>query len=426
MTNIKKHFTFNLLVLGLLLASPMAQAQEISLTIDSCFALAERNYPLVKQYSLLEKSAEYSLANVNKSTLPQLSIAGQATYQSAVTELPFALPGSDIEPVSKDQYRLYGDVNQPITALFTIKDQKALVQANTGIEAQKIEVALYQIKERINNLYFGILLIDGQIAQVTLMSKDLQTGIDKINSAIDNGVALPSDADNLQAELLKANQRIIELTSNRQAYAAMLGHFIGIEIDANTALLQPAPITTHTEINRPELDLMDLQLQTLQLQTKLINHKKLPMLSAFAQGGIGRPALNMLSNEVEPYYIGGLRLNWNLSSFYTNTNEQQLIQLNQDGIKVQKEVFEFNTTVALEQQNADVLKAQALIKSDQEIIQLREGIIATAQLQLENGTATSNDYLIAVNAKDQAQQNLLLHQIQLVMAQYQHQITSGN
>lgn len=409
----------------LLLSGPMANAQ-VRLSIDSCFALAERNYPLVRQYRLIEKSVEYSIENANKSTLPQLSIAGQATYQSAVTELPFDMPGTTVEPLSKDQYRLYGEVNQPITTLFTVKDQKSLLQGNSSIETQKIEVALYKVKERINNLYFGILLIDGQIKQVSLICKDLQTGIDKINTAIANGVALPSDADNLKAELLKAKQRIIELKANRQAYTAMMGHFIGREIAESTELELPQAIASTSDINRPELEVLDLQLQNIHLQNKLIGYKKLPMLSAFVQGGVGRPALNMLSNEMEPYYLGGLRFNWNISSFYTNKNEKKLLALNQDGIGVQKEVFLFNTQVALEQQNADVLKAQELMESDREIIKLRERIKQTTQLQLENGTANSNDYLTAVNAQDQAQQNLLLHQVQMVMAQYNQQITSGN
>lgn len=409
----------------LLLSGPMANAQ-VRLSIDSCFALAQRNYPLVRQYRLIEKSAEYSIENANKSTLPQVRIAGQATYQSAVTALPFDMPGTTIEPLSKDQYRLYGEVNQPITTLFTVKDQKSLLQGNSSIETQKIEVALYKVKERINNLYFGILLIDGQTRQVSLMCKDLQTGIDKINTAIANGVALPSDADNLQAELLKANQRIIELKANRQAFTSMMGHFIGMEIMESTELELPKALVSTSDINRPELELLDLQLQNIYLQNKLIGYKKLPMLSAFVQGGVGRPALNMLSNEVEPYYIGGLRFNWNISSFYTNKNEKKLLALNQDGIGVQKEVFLFNTKVAMEQQNADVLKAQELMESDRKIIKLRERIKQSTQLQLENGTANSNDYLTAVNAQDQAQQNLLLHQVQMVMAQYNQQITSGN
>jgi hypothetical protein len=90
----------------------------------------------------------------------------------------------DIPTISKDQYRLYGEVSQSITDLFTVKDQKEYINTNSEIETQKTEVELYKLRERINNLYFGILLIDAQIQQTELLKKDIQSGIDKTNVAI--------------------------------------------------------------------------------------------------------------------------------------------------------------------------------------------------------------------------------------------------
>jgi len=396
-----------------------------SLNIDSCYTMAKRNYPLVKQYALIEKSKEYSIDNANKSYLPQFNIAGQATYQSEVTQLPISLPNVSIEPLSKDQYKLYGEVSQPITDLFTVKDQKELVEANSEIEEQKIEVELYKLKERINNLFFGVLLIDAQIQQTELLKKDIQSGIDKTNTAIENGTALKSSADNLKAEMLKANQRTIELKSNRKGYAAMLSLFINQPITENTTLIKPSPQIISNTINRPELKLYDLQKKTFEVQSKLINAKNLPRFSLFFQGGLGRPALNMLSNDLNGYYIGGLRLNWNLTGLYTYNKEKKILALNQNGLDIQRDVFLFNTNLNLQQQNSEITKVQELIETDNSIITLRESIKNTTKNQLENGTATTNDYLTAVNAQDQAQQNLLLHQIQLLIAQYNYQTTSG-
>jgi outer membrane protein TolC len=397
-----------------------------SLNIDSCYTMAKRNYPLVKQYALIEKSKEYSIDNANKNYLPQFNIAGQATYQSEVTQLPISLPNVSIEPLSKDQYKLYGEVSQPITDLFTVKDQKELVKANAEIEGQKIEVELYKLKERINNLFFGMLLIDAQIQQTELLKKDIQSGIDKTNTAIENGTALKSSADNLKAELLKANQRTIELKSNRKGYAAMLSLFINHPITENTTLIKPSPQIISNTINRPELKLYDLQKKTFDVQSKLITARNLPRFSLFFQGGLGRPALNMLSNDLKGYYIGGLRLNWNLTGLYTYNKEKKILALNQNGLDIQRDVFLFNTNLNLQQQNSEVTKVQELIETDNSIITLRESIKNTTKNQLENGTVTTNDYLTAVNAQDQAQQNLLLHQIQLLMAQYNYQTTSGN
>ena len=400
--------------------------QVTSLTIDSCFEMAKRNFPLVKQYALIDKSKAYSIDNANKSYLPQFNIGGQATYQSAVTHIPISLPNVKIAELSKDQYKLYGEVSQAITDLFTTNDYRELISANAEIEGQKIEVELYKLKERISNLFFGILLIDAQIQQTELLKKDIQSGIDKVNTAIAYGTALKSSADNLKAELLKANQRTIELKSNRSGYAAMLSYFIDQTVDETTFLIKPSPQIISSTINRPELKLFDFQKRTFEVQNKLIKAKNLPRLNLFLQGGLGRPALNMLSNDVNLYYLAGLRLNWNLAGLYTYKNEKQILSLNQKGLDIQKEIFLFNTNVILHQQNSEVSKMQELIETDNSIITLRESIKNKTKVQLENGTATSTDYLIDVNAQDQAAQNLILHQIQFLMTQYNYQITSGN
>jgi outer membrane protein TolC len=411
----------------LLMCSHWAMAQQSnSLSLDNCLEMAKQNYPLIKQYTLIEKTKEYSIANAQKGYLPQFNVAGQATYQSDVTRVPISLPNVDIPTMSKDQYRLYGEVSQSITDLFTVKDQKEYINANSEIETQKTEVELYKIRERINNLYFGILLIDAQIKQTELLKKDIQSGIEKTNVAIANGVALKSTADNLKAELLKADQRTIELKATRKGYADMLALFIGNPIDENTVLEKPHRQMLTNTINRPELKLFDLQKKSFDVQEKLITAKNLPRLSAFFQGGIGRPGLNMLDNDLKGYYIGGLRLSWNITGFYTYKNEKKMLANNQSMIDIQRETFLFNTNLTLKQQNADITKMQDLIETDKSIVTLRESVKNTTQNQLTYGTATTNDYLIAVNAEDQAKQSLILHEIQLLMTEYNAQTTAGN
>lgn len=397
-----------------------------SLSLDNCLEMAKQNYPLIRQYTLIEKTKEYSIANAQKAYLPQFTVAGQATYQSAVTQIPISLPSVDIPTMSKDQYKLYGEVSQSITDLFTVKDQKEYINANSEIEVQKTEVELYKLRERINNLYFGILLIDAQIKQTELLKKDIQSGIEKTNVAIANGVALKSTADNLKAELLKADQRTIELKATRKGYADMLALFIGNPIDENTVLEKPHRQMLTNTINRPELKLFDLQKKSFDVQEKLITAKNLPRLSAFFQGGLGRPGLNMLDNDFQGYYIGGLRLSWNITGFYTYKNEKKMLANSQSMIDIQRETFLFNTNLTLKQQNADITKMQELIETDKRIVTLRESVKNTTQNQLTYGTATTNDYLIAVNAEDQAKQNLILHEIQLLMTEYNTQTTAGN
>ncbi|SFL24148.1 TolC family protein [Proteiniphilum acetatigenes] len=409
---------------GWLIVAGCIQAQSISL--EECYQWAESNYPLVKQYALIEKTQSYSIANASRGSLPQLQIGGQASYQSDVTQIPLSLPNVDIPVMSKDQYKLYGEISQPITDLLTVKRQKELIDANARVEEQKIEVELYKLKERINQLYFGILLMDEQIAQVRILQKDLQSGINKNSVAIANGIVLKSSADMLRAELLKTEQRVIELKAVRKGYADVLALFIDRDISENTILERPSAVTSLSGINRPELQLFEMQKQTFEVQNKLVDTQILPRFSLFLQGGYGRPALNMLNNDFDLYYIGGVRFAWNISGFYTHKREKRLLVLSQNAVDVQKELFLFNTNLTLKQQNNEIIKLEELIEADKEIIRLRENVKLAAQSQLEHGTVTANDYLTYVNAEDQARQNLILHEMELLMAQYKLKTTAGS
>lgn len=417
--------TMTISFLSLVATASYAQVRK-TLTLDTCYKLAEAHYPLVKQYGLIEKTEAYSIANASKGYLPQINIGGQATYQSDVTRIPVSLPNIDIPALSNDQYKLYGEVAQPITDLFTVKDQKALINADMAVEKQNIAVELYKLRDRINQLYFGIQLIDGRIVQNDILKKDIQSGMNKNKTAIANGVALKSSADLLRAEMLKADQQLIDLQTTRKGYEDVLSALIGDSIDEHTVLEKPLPVTLISEINRPELRLFATQKQTFEAKNKLIDAKTWPRFSLFFQGGYGKPALNMLKNEFDMYYIGGVRLTWNISGFYTQKKEKQLISLSQSTLDIQKETFLFNTNLLLKQQSNEIARLGALIQTDKDIIKLRESVKLSAQNKLEYGTATTNDYLTYVNAEDQAKQNLILHEIQLLMAQYNFKTTTGN
>jgi len=421
----------NIWALLIIFAGLNAFAQtNAELAIDSCYTKAKRNYPLVKQYDLIEKSKTYSLDNVSKGYLPQVNIGGQATYQSDVTQptlnqnLPGALP--IFETISKDQYKVNGEIVQPITDLFTLTNQKEMVEKNAEIDVQKLEVELYKLRGQIDQIYFGMLLIDEQVKQNEILKKDIQAGIEKTTAAIANGIALKSNLDLLKAEMLKANQRTIELKAGRQSYADMLALFIGQAVGENTSISKPAMPIFSPAINRPELEMFEKQKQIYDIQGKIVNAKNLPRFNLFFQSGMGRPALNMLSNDFDFFYIGGLRLNWNLANFYTSKNEKKLLGFNQNNLDIQKETFLFNTSLVVKQQLNEITKIEELIKTDLEIIALRESVKTTAQGQLANGVITTNDYLTYVNAEDQARQNLLLHQTQLLMVLYNNQTTTGN
>lgn len=418
-----KHLFFIVGILGLAF-SVNAQIPD-PITLEECYNLARQNYPLVKQQELIQKSKEYSIENISKAYLPQFAINGQATYQSEVTEIPVKLPNTIIPGLSKDQYKIYAEVNQTVFDGGVKRLQKQSIDADAAVDQQKIEVELYKLKDRINQLFFGILLANEQLLQTEILKKDIQLGISKTNAAIANGTALKSSADALQAELLKTDQRSIELKSVSRAYRDMLGLFINRPLDENSILEKPIKISAAQTINRPELTLYDTEKKLFDIQNLLINAKNLPKAGLFLQGGYGRPALNMLKNDFNAYYIGGLRLNWSLSGLYTSKKEKALLDIKSKTVDLQKEIFLFNTNITLKKQNAEISKLEELIRSDNDIIQLRTRIKNTALTQLEYGVINSSDYLREVNAEDQAKQTQLLHEIQLLMALYDQQTTTG-
>ncbi|HRK55032.1 MAG TPA: TolC family protein [Cyclobacteriaceae bacterium] len=407
---------------------PLFTQAQSSLTIEMCHELARNNYPLIQQKQLIEQSTAYSIANIGSGHLPQISINAQATYQSDVTQVPMAAPGFNIEPLSKDQYKIFGEVSQSLYDGGAIKGQKSLTETKGHVEDQQLEVELYKIKERINQLFFGILLVDEQTAQIELLQKDLERNIKRAEAAVKNGTAFKMSVELLQAENLKATQRMIETQSMREAYITMLGYFINQPLDETTVLTRPTVLTFEDQpvLSRPELTLFNYQRELLGTQYELGKTKTLPRVGLFLQGGYGKPALNQLKNEFDTYYLGGIRLSWSLSGFYNSKRDKQLRDLNLQQVNAQKETFEFNTNLLTTQQKQELNKLNKLIEVDDQIIELRTSIKTTAEAQQENGVITTNDYLRELNAEDQAKQNRLLHEMQLLMALYAYQNTIGN
>ena len=406
-----------------------AMAQDTSLlTLAQAYDLAQKNYPLIKQKDLVRQTADLSISNLSKGYLPQLSISGQATYQSDVTKVNVPISGINIESPAKDQYKVVAEASQLIYDGGVIKQQKVYQQLNENVQQQQLEVELYKVKERINQLYLGILFLDEQMKQTDLVKNDLNTGIKTVEAQVSNGVAFKSNLNVLRAELLKADQNTIQLQASRKGMLETLGLFLNKPLAEDRKLEMPSTanlVVTDTQVQRPELKSFSLQQDLIKSQDKLINAKNLPRTSLFVQGGYGRPALNLLENKFDFYYIGGVRLNWSLGGFYTSKKEKQLVEVNKRIVDVQKDVFMLNTNASLKTQQSEIEKLQQLIVSDAEIIGLRKSVKEAAQAQLNNGVITVNDFLQQVNAEDQARQALIMHQVQLLQAQINYETILG-
>jgi len=413
------HFSF------LLYGGSALTQQKNTVTLEQCYHLAETNYPLTKERGLIRETKDYTIANISKGIYPQLAVSGTATYQSDVTNI--SIPGFLSLKIPKDQYIVYGDLSETLTDFGINNRKKELSRTDAELQEENLNTQLFSLKDRINQLFFGVLLIDGQLEQNELSKQDIRTGMAKVVTAINNGTDFNSSLNKLKAELLKTDQHSIDLRASRQAYTIMLGLFINQTINENTILIQPAVPILSDSINRPELRSYDLQIRSYLEQQRLNNISNYPHLSAFFHGGIGRPSpLNLLSEDLSPFYITGLRLDWNIGGLYTFRKDRLINSNNRGIVLAERSTFLFNTGLTLQQQNADMIRYQQLIKSDNEIIELRDSVKQSSTLQLQNGVISANDFLLDINAEGQARQDRVVHQVQLLMSQYNHKTTSGN
>lgn len=393
-------------------------------TLEECRRDAQLNYPLVKQYSLLEKAKEYNLDNASKGYLPQLSLSAKASYQSEVTELPVQVPGIDIKGLSKDQYQVMLELKQNIWDGGDIRSRKRLVRAESEVDREKLNVDMYALNERVDQLYFGILLLEEQLMQNQLLQDDLERSYGQIAAYVKNGIANQADLDAVKVEQLNAKQKRIELVSMRQSYLDMLSLMTGEKMASDVRLVKPADEElVSMGNNRPELLWFDAQDGRLKIQEEALKNNLMPRLGLFVQGAYGNPGLNMLKNEFSPYYVAGIRLSWNFGSLYTLRNDRTLIRNSRLQIESNRDVFLFNTRLQATQQSGAVYSMRKQMVDDEEIIRLRTNIRKAAEAKVANGTLTVTEMLREITAENLARQTRAIHEIQLLMNIYQLKYT---
>lgn len=410
---------------GSLILSSRLMAQ--TLTLDEVISKATAQYPLLKQKDFINQTAQLSINNLNKSFWPQASLNGQASYQSDVTSLTIPLPGVTMNPLQKDQYRIFADISQVVYDGGLVSHQKKIEGWKAVVEDQKVEVEVTALRDRLTQIYLGILLTDRQIQQISLIKEDLLSGIRWMEAQLQQGAVLRSQLQVLQAEELRTEQRLTETQASRKALVETLGLYLNQNIaDPTVFSVPPSPVISTSEINRPELTLLNGQKEMVTEQAKIINARNCPRTSAFLQAGYGRPGLNMLKNSFEPFYIAGIKINWTIGNLYTAKSEKKILEINNRTIDLQKEVFILQTTIKQKQQLTEIAKWEQFIRMDTAIIALRKDIRQVAKAQLENGSITTSDYLREVNAEDAARQNLILHELQLLLARINYANITGS
>ena len=394
------------------------------LSIEACYEKARANYPLIKQYGLIEKTKEYNLSNAAKGYLPQVTFSAQATYQSDVTEIPIdldaiGLTGVEIPSVSQDQYKMELALSQTLWDGGAIRSERKTLRTQAEVDQRDMDVSMYAINERVNQLYFGVLLAEAQLEQNKVLQAELRRSCEQVSSYIKNGIANQSDLDAIQVDLLKAKQTEAQFEHTKRAYREMLSRLIGEEIGEETRLVKPEAVRPLTkENNRPELELYQAQIRNLRAQDSRITAGMMPKLGLFVTGGYGKPGLDMFEDNFKAYYLAGVRLSWNLGSLYTVKDDRRKIQTSIRAIETQRETFLFNTSLDVAQRDASIDKYVAQLSYDDEIIALRGSVKRASEAKMANGTLSGTDLTRDIHAEQSAIQDKILHEIELLMAIY--------
>ena len=407
--------------------SAMAQS------LDECQRAAERNYPLIAQHDLIARTTDLTVANIQKGWLPQLTATAQATYQNAVAAWPDEMKGLmqqmgiDMKGLAKDQYRVGLDLQQTVFDGGTISAQKQVAREQGAVQQAQLDVDLYRVRQRVNEMYFGLLLLEDQIRLNKDLQEQLASNEKKLTSMVKHGTAAQCDLNNVTAERLNVVQQLTTLESQRRVLMAMLGTFCGIEV---TQVSKPGAVDATAGNNRPELRLIDSQLRLADAQDRALKTALLPRLGLFAQGYYGYPGYNMFKDMVRRDWswngMVGARLTWNIGALYTHHNDKAKVQLQREMAENQREVFLFNNRLEQMQQDEAIDRYRRLMAQDEEIIALRQQVRKAAESKLSHGIIDVNDLVRDINSETAARVQQSIHEIEMLKQMYDLKYTTNN
>ncbi len=417
-------------VLLTVLASAAIGLYAQTVTLDDCRRTARENYPVSRQYGLVEQSEQYSISNAARAWIPQVRFSAQATWQTDAASFPdelnslLAAMGKEINGMRQDQYKLALDVTQNIWDGGKASADKTIAKAQAQADRLSADIDLYTLESRIDDLYFGILLLEGQTEQTEKRIALLEENLRRCQVMADNAVLLQSDADAVAAEVLTAGQALEQMRYSQAAYREMLSLLTGQDL-TQARLLLPAEQETglSQESHRPELQLFDARASVLQAQEKALKSASMPQFSLFAQGWYGYPGLNMFDNMMNAKWslnaVMGVRMVWNIGAYYTQNNRLNQLRISQQQIAVQRDVFQFNNRMQQTQENSEIIRLRRAVQDDERILSLRQSVRKAAETKHENGIIGTTELLQAITDESTAQAAQTIHKIELLKKTYE-------
>ncbi|MDE6369803.1 MAG: TolC family protein, partial [Muribaculaceae bacterium] len=402
-------------------------------TIEECVKKAEANYPLVKKYGLLSATRDIDLSDINKSWLPKVDVYGQVTGQNIVPSFPETLTdvldqmGQQMQGLGKIQYKVGADISQTIWDGGVSRARREMVSSQHALEQAALDVELYAVRQKVENIYFAILLTEEQIAQSRVTCDVLNKNLERLRAMLLNGTAMQSDVDMIEAQTLVMNQSIAQAKSAVAGYRRMLELFIGESLDGQTLAMPDSDDPLSTEPQRPELRLLDCKLEINRAADRLNDTYLMPKIGLFAQAYYGYPGFDyfksMINRDLSINLIAGVKLSWNIDSFYTRKNNRRKTSLDNDKISVDRDAFLFNTGLQTASQYEAIKGLREVMKDDKRIIVLRGNVRHAAESQLANGIIDATSLLTKISDENIAQLTAKLHEIQLLQEIYKLKYT---
>ena len=414
---------------ALIMMATAIQAQ----TLEECQLAAEKNYPMIKQYDLISQTTQLTIKNIMKGWLPQIAIAAQATYQSDVTSWPESMKatlqqlGVNMKGLSKDQYKIGIDLQQTIYDGGTISSLRSIARQEEKVQKAQVETNLYQVRKRVNEMYFSLLLLNEQINLNDDVKALLLSSEKKLASMLKGGTIATSDFENIRAERLSVEQQNESLKSQRQILQHLLSTFCGIKV---SNVQKPAPFETTISMNkRPEMQLFDNQLKLSSIKEKALNTQIRPKLGIFAQGFYGYPGLNMFEDMINRKWslngMVGVKLSWNVGALYSLKNDKAKLRLQREMTENAREIFLFNNQLEEIQQNENIKRYHTMKQTDDEIIMLRTNIRKAAESKLSHGIIDVNNLLREINNENAAKIQQTIHDIEMLKEMYNLKYTNN-
>lgn len=399
-----------------------------TLSLDSCKSLARANYPMLAEYGILDNTSEISLSDINKGWLPRISVYGQATIQNEVPSFPSALTdmldkmGQDFRGLSRFQPRVGLELNQTIWDGGSSRAAREKIRAQREVKRASLDVEMYTLDARVENVFFGILLLDEQIAQTDANIALLDKNIEKIATMVNYGTATPADRDLLIAQRITAQQTLTEAEGARESYMQVLELYTGRDTSGETLEKPSAEMPSDLTSDRPELRLLERRAELNEVERKAQKISSMPKIGLFAQAYYGYPGFDyfaaMHSRDWSFNALAGIKLEWNISSFYTRGNERKMSEQTSAEISAQREEFLFNSDITVRSQRNRINTLRNISLEDSANIRLRESVREAAETQLDNGVIDVTALLSRITEENLARLQARYHEVQLLQEIY--------